>query len=103
MKTLITLSALGLIANLAVAGDFAYELQINSEDLASETSTLHYRSTNPAPSVVQPVISLHEIYRGNPDTETVPEGFQHSISGKMEALRESGYDILVRENPDLGV
>ncbi len=103
MKALITLPVLGLIANLAVAGDFAYERQIGSEDLAAETSTLHYRSTDPTPSVVQPAISLHQIYRGNPDDETVPEGFQAVTPKGLEAYRESGYDRLVRENPDLGV
>ncbi len=98
MKMLMTLTALTLTTGIATAGDFGYERQLASPDLSFQP----YHATAPSPSVVQPVISLHEIYRGNPDNETVPEGFQHSISGQLEAQHQDSYDRLVSENPDLG-
>jgi len=101
MKTVIALSALALVTNLAIAGDFAYERQFSSEDLASETSGLEYRSSNPAPSMQSGRISLHEIYRGNPDTETLREGFENSTSVDMNALPRTSYDVIVKDNPDL--
>lgn len=103
MKTLITVSALALVGNMAMAGDFAYERQIGSEDVSSELSTLVFRSTDPAPSMGSQRISLHDAYRGNPDTEVLPADFEDSMSMDMNTLPRTSYEEISRGNHDLEV
>lgn len=99
MKTLIAVTALTLAAGLANAGDFAYERQIGSPDVSSELSTLQFRATDPAPSAVQPVISLHRFYAGNPDVEVLPEDYRESKHSVTYC--NSSYDRIAMDNPDL--
>lgn len=101
MKIAFTTAALVLASSLATAGDFAYERQWASEDLASEVSSLVFRATDPAPSMGNTVISLHESYRGNPDTEVLPEGFRQQYPGSSRTYCTTGYDRIAQGNPDL--
>ena len=101
MKIAITTAALILASSLAAAEDFTYERQWASEDLAAETSTLGFRSSDPSPSSGDTIISLHEFYRGNPDVEVLPEGYRRHDAGNARRYCPTGYDHIARDNPDL--
>lgn len=96
MKTLITVSALALISNLAIADSFNYEQQIASPDLSNQS----YSSNGPHASTRDVRVSLNDYYRGNPDVVHVP--YNHDgivIRGPMQF---TAYDELSQQNPDLG-
>ncbi len=96
MKTLITVSALALISNLAIAESFNYEQQIVSPDLSNQ----NYSSNGPRASTSDVRVSLNDYYRGNPDVVHVP--YHHDgiiIRGPMQF---TAYDELSQQNPDLG-
>ena len=100
MKTLITVSALALMSNLAIAENFTYEQQIPSPDLNANVQSLDFNSSDPQASARDARVSLNDYYRGNPDVENVP--YQHDdivISGPMQF---TAYDELSQQNPDLG-
>ncbi|RTZ73249.1 MAG: hypothetical protein DSZ00_00715 [Gammaproteobacteria bacterium] len=101
MRTAIAITALTLVSSLAIAEDFTYERQWASEDLASETSTLGFRASDPVASMGTTVISLHEVYRGNPDVETIPEDFRQENAGASKSYCNTGYDRIAQANPDL--
>jgi len=69
MRTLITVSALALMSNLAVAENFAHEQQISSPDLDANIQNLDFRSSDPQASAQGVRVSLNDFYRGNPDVE----------------------------------
>lgn len=100
MRTLITVSALALMSNLAIAENFAYEQQIASPDLDPNVQSLDFNSSGSKPSTREIRVSLNDYYRGNPDVVHVP--YNHEgviIKGPMLF---TAYDHLNRQNPDLG-
>ena len=102
MKTLILSAALTLAASQwAVAADFAYERQIASEDLASETSGLVYAARDPQPSGREFRTSLDAVIEDNPDSsDSLPAGTMLRQSDRCACLPTS-YDIMAAGNPDL--
>jgi hypothetical protein len=96
MKTIITLSVLALMSNLAIAENFAYEQQISSPDLNS----LDFNSSDPQASAGDVRVSLNDYYRGNPDVENVP--YDHDDIVIRGPIQFTAYDELSRQNPDLG-
>ena len=96
MKTLITVSALALISNLAIAESFNYEQQIASPDLSNQ----NYSSNGPRASARDVRVSLNDYYRGNPDVVHVP--YHHDAIVIRGPMRFTAYDELSRQTPDLG-
>jgi len=102
MKTLISISALALISNMAVGETFQYERQLASQDLDPNIPSLSEGISNPSRSVDQPRISLHEVYRGNPDTDT--GSFEPAaVRFGTEDMPTTAYEAIVKGNPDLEV
>jgi len=101
MKTIITLSALALISNIAAADSFQYERQLASEDLDPNIASLSAGIKNPVASRQAVTISLHKVYRGNPDTQTEPVEPRSLSTGTSQIC--STYDLLIEGNPDLEV
>ena len=102
MKTIITLSALALASNLALAESFDYEEQISSQDLDPNISSLSAGVKDPEASTSDFRISLNDFYSGNPDVEHVPynhEGKELKIDGDML----TSYDAWSKGNPDVEV
>ncbi len=100
MKTLITVSALALMSNLAIAENFAYEQQIASPDLDPNVQSLDFNSSEPTASGREIKVSLNDYYRGNPDVAHVP--YNHDGMVIKESMLFTAYDDLSRQNPDLG-
>ena len=96
MKTIITLSALALFSNLAIAESFTYEQQIASPDLSNQS----FDSTGQKASARVVRVSLNEWYSGNPDVEHVPFNREGEVSKSRGDLVTS-YDQLNQSNPDL--
>ena len=96
MKTIITLSALALLSNLATAESFTYEEQIASPDLSNQS----FSSSGQKASAREVRVSLNEWYGGNPDVEHVPFNRGGEVSKSMDDLI-TGYDVLSQTNPDL--
>ena len=96
MKTIITLSALALVSNLAIAENFAYEEQIASPDLSNQS----FDSSGQKASAREVHVSLDDWSRGNPDVEHVPFNREGEVSKSMKDLVTS-YDALNQSNPDL--
>ena len=96
MKTIITLSALTLLSNFAIAESFNYEQQIGSPDVSHQS----FDSIGQKASTQDVRISLNEWYSGNPDVEHVPFNHEGEVSKSMGDLI-TGYDVLSRSNPDL--
>ena len=96
MKTIITLSALALLSNLALAESFNHEQQIASPDLSNQD----FSSSDPMPSSKDVRVSLHELNRDNPDIENV--AFNHDAVLNRGSTQFTAYDELSRQNPDLG-
>ena len=97
MKTLITVSALALVSNLASAENFAYERQISSPDLSTD---LGFNGSDPKASAQEVHVSLNDFYRGNPDVENV--SYEHDGIIIRGAVQFTAYDELSQQNPDLG-
>lgn len=99
MKTIVTLSALALISNIALAESFEYENQIGSQDLDPNISTsAGIRDAEASSSSVR--VSLNDWYKGNPDVVHVP--YNHDgIEMKFEGDLFTSYDALSLNNPDL--
>ena len=102
MKTLLTFSTLALISNMAFAETFEYERQLASEDLDPNIPALSEGISNPAMSVQQPRVSLHDTYRGNPDTQTGPIEADNLPMTKHDHAY-TAYDMIIDNNPDLEV
>lgn len=102
MKTIITLSALALISNMAVAETFQYERQLASEDLDPNIPSLSAGISNPDVSKQEVRVSLFETYRGNPDTQVEPIE-PSSLPENMHQHIYTAYDMLIDSNPDLEV
>lgn len=100
MKTLITISALAPVSNLAVAENFSYEQQIASPELNANIQSLDFNSSKPLPSTRDVRVSLDNSYRGNPDVAQVP--YNHEDMVIRAAMSFTAYDELSRQNPDLG-
>mgnify|MGYP000591172738 CR=1 FL=1 len=96
MKTIITLSALALVSNLAIAESFTYEQQIGSPDVSNQS----FDSNGQKASSGDVRVSLNDWYRGNPDVEHVPFNREGEVSKSMDDLI-TGYDVLSQSNPDL--
>ena len=96
MKTIITLSALALLSNLAVAESFTYEEQISSPDVSHQS----FSSRGHMASTGEVHVSLDDWNRGNPDVEHVPFNHEGEVSKSMGDLI-TGYDVLSQTNPDL--
>jgi hypothetical protein len=96
MKTIITLSALALLSNLAIAESFTHEQQIASPDLSNQD----FSSSGQQASTQEVRVSLNDWYRGNPDVENVPYSHDGIVIGNPAAF--TAYDELSRQNPDLG-
>ena len=96
MKTIITLSALALFSNLAIAESFTYEQQIASPDLSNQD----YHSSGPHASTRLVRVSLDDWSRGNPDVEHVPYNHEGEVSKSM-GEQVTSYDVLNQSNPDL--
>ncbi len=102
MRTMIAITALTLISSLAVAEEFTYERQWASEDLASETSTLSFRDTDPASSGNGFLTTLETAFRDNPDVQILPPGYREPHrSAQARFCINSGYELLARDNPDM--
>lgn len=102
MKTIITLSALALMSNLALAESFNYEEQIGSQDLDPNISDLSASVTDPEVSTSDFRISLNDFYSGNPDVAHVSykhEGKEMQFKGDML----TSYDAWSQGNPDVEV
>lgn len=96
MKTIITLSTLALVSNLAIADGFSYEQQISSPDLSNQD----FSSTGTQASTSDVRVSLDSWYRGNPDVVHVP--YNHDgMEIKSEGRWTTSYDALNQSNPDL--
>lgn len=102
MKALITISALALVSSFAMADTFEYERQIGSQDLDPNIPSLSEGVANPAVSMGDVRISLHEAYRGNPDTEVTPAD-HIGVTVQRSTLPFTAYDKIASENPDLQV
>ncbi len=100
MRTLITVSALALMSNLAIAENFAYEQQISSPDLDANIQSLDFRSSDPQASARDVRVSLNDYYRGNPDVENTP--YSHDGIVIHGSMHFTAYDELSQQNPDLG-
>jgi hypothetical protein len=96
MKTIITLSALALLSNLAIAESFTHEQQIASPDLSNQD----FSSSGQQASKQEVRVSLNDWYRGNPDVEHVPYIHDGIVIGNPTEF--TAYDELSRQNPDLG-
>lgn len=96
MKTIITLSALALLSNFALAENFSYEQQIASPDLSNQD----FSSNGNTPSAHEVRVSLNDWYQGNPDVAHVP--FPHDGIIIRGTMNFTAYDELSRQNPDLG-
>lgn len=96
MRTLITVSALALVSNLAIADNFDYEQQIASPDLSNQD----FSSTGTQVSTSDVRVSLNDWYRGNPDVAHVP--YNHDGMVIRGPMHFTAYDELSRQNPDLG-
>jgi hypothetical protein len=96
MKTIITLSALALLSNLAIAESFTHEQQIASPDLNNQD----YSSSGQQASTQDVRVSLDDWYRGNPDVAHVP--YNHDGIAIGNPAQFTAYDELSRQNPDLG-
>ena len=81
MKTLITISALALMSNLAIADNFNYEQQIASPDLSNQD----FSSTGTQASTTDVRVSLSDWYRGNPDVGR--PNLQKSLDRKMNQIK----------------
>ena len=99
MRTLITVAALTLVSNLAIAENFNYEQQIASPDLNSNVQSLDFNSSGMA-SAGDVRVSLHDYYRGNPDVAHVP--YNHDGMVIRGPMHFTAYDELSQQNPDLG-
>ncbi len=98
MKTIITLSAIALISNVAIAGSFEYEKQVGSQDL-DPNAGISDSNRDPEVSNFQVRVSLNDWYRGNPDVAHVP--YNHDGMGqKIKDNSASNYDALSQANPD---
>jgi hypothetical protein len=97
MKTLITASALTLIANLALADDIYRSFA--SPELDSSVSN-NYGVVFPSivPSAVR--VSLYDFYKGNPDVSQDLEGYVEHTSWASGRL--TSYDRWLIGNPDSG-
>ena len=96
MKTIITLSALALMSNLAIAENFTYEQQIASPDLSNPDVKVSERQA----STQEVRVSLDSWNRGNPDVAHVP--YNHDgMEMKSEGGQITSYDALNQSNPDL--
>ena len=98
MKTLITLAALVLASNFAIAESFHYEAQIGNQDLDPNVGISDTTSTREVSSDVR--ISLQDWYQDNHDVMAVPYehyGKEQSFEGDLF----TSYDALNRSNPDL--
>ncbi|WP_041068970.1 hypothetical protein [Thiolapillus brandeum] len=102
MKTLITVSALFLVSNMAFGETFAYERQLASEDLDPNIPSLSEGITNPMSSQAPVTASLQDVYRGNPDVEVGPAESDSLGMQKHESIY-TAYDMLIESNPDLEV
>ena len=100
MKILITLSALALASNVALAETFEYERQIGSQDLDPTVNTESSGVKDPAMSNSDFRISLDDWYRGNPDVEHVPHQYD-GVEIKKQGDMFTSYDAWSRNNPDL--
>ncbi len=100
MRTLITISALALLSNLAVADNFNYEQQIASPDLDPNIRSLDFNGSGLQASSRDVRVSLHDFYRGNPDVANVP--YDHDGIVIRGSMSFTAYDELSRQNPDLG-
>lgn len=99
MKTLIAVSALALISNMALAETFQYEEQLASPDLDPNIESLLAKVNDPQPSVKGAEISLSNFYQGNPDVGH--DVFKHSGEvSESHSLDRSSYEAWVRGNPD---
>ena len=96
MRTLITVSALALLSNLAIAENFNYEQQITSPDLSNQD----FSSNGPKASIRDVRVSLNDYYRGNPDVAQVP--YSHDDIVIRGPMHFTAYDELSRQTPDLG-
>ena len=96
MKAIITLSALALLSNLAIAESFTYEEQISSPDVSHQS----FSGSGQKASTREVHVSLDDWSRGNPDVEHVPFDHQGEIS-KATGELITGYDALSQSNPDL--
>ena len=96
MKTIITLSALALLSNLAIAESFTYEEQIASPDVSNQS----FDSSGQKASVREVHVYLDDWNRGNPDVEHVPFNREGEVSKSMSDSITS-YDALNQSNPDL--
>ena len=96
MKTIIALSALALLSNLAIAESFNYEQQIGSPDVSNQS----FDSSGQKASTREVHVSLDDWNRGNPDVEHVPFNREGEVSKSMGDLI-TGYDVLSQTNPDL--
>ena len=96
MKTIITLSALALVSNLAIAENFAYEEQIASPDVSHQS----FDSSGQEASTREVQVSLDNWNRGNPDVEHVPFNHKGGVSKSM-GDRVTSYDALNQSNPDI--
>jgi len=102
MKTLITVSALALISNMAMAETFQYEEQLASPDLDPNIESLQVKVDDPQPSVQGAEISLHDFYQGNPDVGH--DVFQHTGEvSENHTFDRTSYDAWVRGNPDVDI
>ena len=102
MKTLITISALFLVSNMAFAETFAYERQLASEDLDPNILSLSEGISNPMPSSTPVTASLQDAYRGNPDVQVGPVE-ENSLGMQKHEHIYTAYDMLIESNPDLEV
>ena len=96
MKTIITLSALALLSNLAIAESFTHEEQIASPDVSNQS----FDSSGQQASTHEVRVSLDDWNRGNPDVVHVPYNHEGEVSKSMGGLI-TGYDVLSQSNPDL--
>jgi hypothetical protein len=96
MKTIITLSALALLSNLAIAESFNHEQQIASPDLSNQD----FSSSGQQASTREVRVSLEDWNRGNPDVAHVP--YNHEGITISNPAQFTAYDELSRQNPDLG-
>ena len=98
MRTLISVSALAFISNLAVAETFQYENQLASPDLDPNIESLSANVSNPEISATDFELSLNAFYRGNPDVGH--DLYQYEGTDTSGSLQSTAYDAWVRGNPD---
>ncbi|AGA91189.1 hypothetical protein Thimo_2456 [Thioflavicoccus mobilis 8321] len=95
MKTLITATALGLIANSALAADIYGGF--NNPDLDAAYGS-HFVRPVPQSQASNFEVSLHAFYEGNPDVTTDVKGYVPRQSSSESVL--TAYDVFMLDNPD---